>query len=152
MLRITRTVATVAALGTTLALAGSTASASAATAISDLPDTAPLVGKLYVPVTLTLACDGDPWFPFPFGGATVTIKQLVSGKNIAHGSASVGSLTCDGAPHAYTANVFPDSGAVFPGGGSDSPPFAKGDAVISAQMLTYSGSVTAGPEPIRLTK
>ena len=83
MLRITRTVATVAALGTTLALAGSTASASAATAISDLPDTAPLVGKLYVPVTLTLACDGDPWFPFPFGGATVTIKQLVSGKTIA---------------------------------------------------------------------
>jgi len=152
MSRTIRRVAIAAALASTVALAGA-ASASAAS-ITALSDSAPLVQKLYVPVVLTASCDPDPFFPVA-GTASVTIRQVVSGKNIAHGTGSISSMTCDGAQHDYTVNVFPDSGSVpFPGsGGGDSPPFQKGDAVVSATVGSYFGATaTAGPEPIKLTK
>ena len=150
MLRTIRRVAITAALASTVALAGA-ASASAATSIIGLSDSAPLIQKLYVPVVMTASCDPDPFFP-P-GSASVTIRQVVAAKNIAHGTGSISGMNCDGAPHDYTVNVFPDSASPFPGTGGDSPPFQKGDAVVSAQIGSFFGpSVTAGPEPIRLTK
>ena len=149
MLRTTRAVAVAAALATTVALAGA-ASASAATSISGLPSSAPIINKLYVPVALTASCDAlDPFYSF--GSASVTIRQVVSGKKVAHGTASLSSLTCDGTPHSYTVDVFPDSGGGFPGG-SDSPLFTKGDAVVTAQLWAYPASASAGPQPITLTK
>jgi hypothetical protein len=146
MLRTTRRAVLAAALGTTLALSAGTASASAAATISGLPDRVPIVNKLYVPIPLTVSCDSSD---FIFG-VSVTIRQLVSGKHIAHGTGTVNTLTCDAVPHDYTVNVFPDT-AGFPGG-TDSPPFAKGDAVVTAQASGFFGSASAGPQPIRLTK
>jgi hypothetical protein len=152
MLRTTRTVAVAAALASTVALAGA-ASASAATSISGLPASAPIVNRLYVPMALSVACDGDPW-GFPSSASvSVTLRQVVSGKNIAHGTASVGSLTCDGAPHDYTVSVFPDGVGMFTGT-NESPLFAKGDAVVSAQMnsIFTASSAMLGPQTIKLTK
>jgi len=153
MLRTTRRVAVVAALASTAALAGA-ASASAALTMSDLPSSAPIIQKLYVPIPLSLGCDPNPWGFFAPGYATVTIRQVVSGKTVAHGTATVTSVTCDGAPHDYTANVFPDTGGnMMMPSSSDSPPFAKGDAVVSAQFSTMNdGAVSAGPQPVKLTK
>jgi hypothetical protein len=149
MPRTIRRVALVAAITSAVALAGA-ASASAAS-ISDLPSSAPIIGKLYVPVSVTVSCDPfDPFFMF--GAASVTIRQVVSGKKIAHGTGNSSSLTCDSAPHATTINVFPDNGLPFPSAGGDSPPFAKGDAVISAMLSTAMGSYSAGPQSIKLTR
>lgn len=153
MLRTIRRAALVGALGTAVGLGAGTASASAAAKISGLPDKAPLVNQLFVPVTIVVTCGPptpDP-FPFPpFTTASVTIRQVVSRRHIAHGTASVNNLTCDNEPHAYTLNVFPDTGG-FPGG-ADSLPFKRGDAVISAQASTGFETVTAGPQTIRLTR
>ncbi|MEY2515008.1 MAG: hypothetical protein QOJ89_2366 [bacterium] len=149
MLRTTRRVAVAVALASAVALAGA-ASASAAS-IGGLPSSAPIISKLYVPVSVTVSCEPfDPFFMF--GSASVTIRQLVSGKNIAHGTGSANELTCDGTPHPQTVNVFPDSGIAFPGLGGDSPPFAKGDAVVSATLSTMMGTSYAGPQSIKLTK
>ncbi|MDX6678806.1 MAG: hypothetical protein QOE31_2858 [Solirubrobacteraceae bacterium] len=150
MLRTARRVAIAAALASTVALAGA-ASASAAVSVSGLPGSAPIVNKLYVPVAVTVSCDGFEPF-FPTGAASVTIRQVVAGKSVAHGTGTVSSLICDSAPHEYTVGVFPDGAGGFPFPGAESPLFRKGDGVISAQVSTYMGSVSAGPQPITLTK
>lgn len=148
MLRITRRVATLAALGSALALAAGASSASAATTVSGLPDSAPIINKLYVPVALTVTCD---YFDF-YSSVSVTIRQVVSGKNVAHGTAGVSGLQCDGAAHEYVANVFPDGSSPF--GGVESPLFSKGAAVVSAQSSPgFPGTPTGGvTQPITLTK
>lgn len=146
MLRTTRRAALAVALST-IGLGVGTATASAATTISGLPTTAPIVNKLYVPVPMTVSCDSSSFFT----SASATIRQVVAGKEIAHGTASINGLICDGLPHDYTINVFPDTGSGFPGG-SSSAPFKKGDAVLTAQVNTDFDFLTAGPQPIRLTK
>jgi hypothetical protein len=149
MSRTTRGVALAAVLVTAIGLGAGSATASAATpTISDLPTTAPLVDKVYVPVSITVTCDPNPFFMFE--SASVTITQTVH-KHVAHGTATNNSIVCDGAPHSYALNVFPDTGGGFPPA-SASPPFNKGTAVITAQVNGGSGSATAGPHPITLTK
>jgi hypothetical protein len=81
----------------------------------------------------------------------VVIKQVVRGKEIAHGSKPFPTLTCDSVPRTYDLDVFPDAGtATVPPSG----PFKKGDAVISAELTnvynTTQGAST-GPQTIRLT-
>lgn len=130
-----------------LALSAGTASAAAATAISQLPTEAPIINKLYVPISLTVTCSPSDFMGFP-GSLSVTIRQVVHGKEIAHGS-SWNSITCDDTPHDYTVSVFPDISSPFMG--SQSPPFKKGDAVISATVSSFFPEVvTAGPQSIRL--
>jgi hypothetical protein len=148
MLRITRRTALAAGLSTAMGLGVGSATASAATTISGLPTTAPIVNKLYVPLAMSISCDAPSFF---FMSASATIRQVVARKEIAHGTASINGLICDGVPHAYTINVFPDTASGFPGG-SSSAPFKQGDAVVTAQMSTDFDFVTAGPQPIRLTK
>jgi hypothetical protein len=150
MLRITRRLALVGALATAIGLATGTATASAASTISGLPTKAPIINKLYVPVSITVSCQTPDPFPFPFSMASVTIRQVVARNRIAHGTATINTLTCDGAPHDHTLNVFPDTGG-FPGLG-DSPPFKTGNAVITAQLSTGFDSVAAGPQTIKLTR
>lgn len=152
MFRTTRGVAFVATLATAIGLGAGAgvASASAATpTISGLPASAPIIDRVYVPVSITVACDPSPFFMFE--SASVTITQDAH-KQIAHGTASIfGGITCDGVPHAYTLNVFPDTGSGFPPS-SASPPFTRGTAVLTAQVNGGSGSATAGPQTITLTK
>jgi len=151
MLRITRRVALVGALTTAVGLGSGTAIASAASTISGLPSKAPIVNRLYVPVPITVSCESSDQFPFPsFASASVTIRQVVGPRRIAHGTAPVAALICDGLPQDYTVNVFPDTGG-FPGG-NDSPPFKKGNAVLTAQVSSgFEPAVTAGPQTIKLT-
>jgi hypothetical protein len=153
MLRTTRLGALGIALSTAVVLGAGTATASAATTVSGLPDTAPIINQLYVPVPLTISCDqSDPYYYY-YASASATIRQVVNGKEIAHGTGSVNGLTCDDAPHDYTVSVFPDSASgPFD---SASPLFKKGAAVLSAQASSgfFSGaSATAGPQPLTLTK
>lgn len=146
MLRRTRRLAALATGCTLLALGAGTAVASADT-ISALPTEAPIINKLYVPIALTVSCSPSSYFGFP-GDLSVTIRELVHGKTIAHGTSS-SSLTCDDSPHDYTVSVFPDTSGFF---GSQSAPFKKGDAAISAAVSNgfYPTTTTAGPQPIRL--
>lgn len=80
---------------------------------------------------------------------SVTIREVVQGKTIAHGTSS-SLLTCDDSPHDYTVSVFPDTSGFF--AGSASAPFKKGDAAISAAISNdfYPTTTTAGPQLIRL--
>jgi len=145
-----RTICRVAALATgctVLAFGAGTAVASANT-ISALPTEAPIINKLYVPIPLTVSCSPG-YYGFP-RNLSVTIRQVVQGNTIAHGTSSM-SVTCDDTPHDYTVNVFPDGSAY---GSSASAPFKKGDAAISAAVTNYYSypptPVTAGPQSIRL--
>lgn len=147
MLRRTRRLATLATGCTVLALGAGTAVASADT-ISDLPTEAPIINKLYVPIPLTVSCSPSSYFGFP-GNLSVTIREVVQGKTIAHGTSS-SSLTCDDSPHDYTVSVFPDTSGFY--ASSESALFKKGDAAVSAAVSNgfYSTTITAGPQPIRL--
>lgn len=151
MLRTIRRAALGVALSTAAVLGTGTATASAATTVSGLPERAPIINQLYVPVSLTISCDA---FYYYSASASATIRQVVNGKEIAHGTGYVNALTCDGAPHDYTVSVFPDSASPY-GPTSASPLFKKGDAVLSAQLTTYYYApitATAGPQPLTLTK
>ena len=132
-----------------IAATAGTASASAATTMSDLPAEAPLVDRLHVPVTMTISCSPSSAFPglpaLP-GTLSVTIRQVVQGKSIAYGT-GMATIPCDDTPHEATADVFP-SGP--PSGASQSPPFKKGTAVIAATFSTFGSSLSAGPQSIRL--
>ncbi|MCA1689492.1 MAG: hypothetical protein LC720_03330, partial [Actinobacteria bacterium] len=142
MSRTARGVGVVLALATAIGLGAGTATASAATpTISGLPTTAPILDKVYVPVSFTVTCDASPFFNFESG--SVTITQYVH-KQIAHGTATINGIICDSVPHSYTVNVFPDTGSGFPST-SVSPPFSRGTAVLSAQVNGGSGSATVGP-------
>lgn len=132
-----------------IALAAGPASASAATTMSDLPAEAPLVDKLYVPITTTISCSpasAFPGLPALPGTLSVTIRQVVQGKSIAYGT-GMATVTCDDTPHETTAHVFPSGG---PSGASQSPPFKKGTAVISATFGNFGSSLSVGPQSIRL--
>jgi len=146
-MRITRRMAAVAGGVLGLGLAAGTAQAAAATlTMSPLPDVAPLVQKLYVPVAVTIACDPsvDPLGSYYQG--SVMIRQVVR-KQVAHGSQFF-SGTCDGTPHTMTLNVFPEPAY---GGAPPSSPFKKGNAVISANAsMWYGGTASQGPQAIRL--
>jgi hypothetical protein len=154
MLRTTRLAALGIALSTAVVLGAGTATASAETTVSGLPDTAPIINQLYVPVSLTISCDqSDPSYPFG-ASASATIRQVVNGKQIAHGTGSVYGLTCNGEPHVYTVSVFPDASGPFDSA-SASPLFKKGAAVLSAQASSgfiFGASASAGPQPLTLTK
>jgi hypothetical protein len=79
MLRTTRLGALGIALSTAVVLGAGTATASAATTVSGLPDTAPIINQLYVPVSLTISCDqSDPYYYY--ASASATIRQVVNGK------------------------------------------------------------------------
>jgi len=151
MLRTTRAAAVAAALASTVALAAGAATASADTSISGIPASAPIVNKLYVPVTLTVSCDPNPGF-FQFGTLSVTIRQLVSGKNIAHGTATRNNVSCDGYAAEYAVDVFPETTGAPSFGSADSPPFTKGDAVISARISNFYTSAGVDAQTIKLTK
>lgn len=145
-----RTICRVAALATgctVLAFGAGTAVASA-DSISALPTEAPIINKLYVPITMTVSCSPG-YYGFSSSNLSVTIRQVVQGNTIAHGTSSM-SVTCDDTPHDYTVSVFPD-GSNY--GGSASALFKKGDAAISAVVgnyYSYYPPVTAGPQSIRL--
>ena len=143
-----RTICRVAALATgctVLAFGAVTAVASADT-MSALPTEAPIINKLYVPITMTVSCSPG-YFGSPNGNLSVTIRQVVHGNTIAHGTSSM-SVMCDDTPQDYTVSVFPDADGYQT---TASAPFKKGDAVISATISKYySPPVTAGPQSIRL--
>jgi len=89
MFRTARGVAFAATLATAIGLGAGAgvASASAATpTISGLPASAPIIDRVYVPVSITVTCDPSPFFMFE--SASVTITQNAH-KQIAHGTASV---------------------------------------------------------------
>ena len=134
-----------------LAFAAGVSQASAATTIAPLPASAPLVEKLYVPLSITVSCDPpiDFWTSIVGG---VAIKQVIRNKEIAHGAMSLPRLTCDSVPHTYDINLFPDAGTAT---APPSAPFKKGDAVISVDVGNIYDSSTqhawVGPQTIRLT-
>jgi hypothetical protein len=144
------TAATITAGGIVLALSAGVSQAAAATTIDPLAASAPLVEKLYVPLSVTVTCDPptDWWASFV---GDVVIKQVIRGKQIAHGATALPSLTCDSVPHTYDIDVFPDAGtATVP----PSAPFKKGDAVISVDVSNLYSSTdraSSGPQTIRLT-
>ena len=100
---------------------------------------ATLVAGVYLAVPVTITCLADQAFFQDELSVSVTQK---AGKAIAHGSGGfyyqspdyngigVGvPVTCDGLPHAYMANVFPD----IPENGA-AIPFKGGKAVVSASF------------------
>jgi hypothetical protein len=124
---------------------GVTAPASAAVTVS-VPAKADLTARLLVVVPVTVTC-GPYEVPPAFESLSVQLSQAVK-KKIAQGGAFPGMgtpfLTCDGAPHTYTANVIANSSG---------PPFRKGDALITATAGVSgatSESGSAGPQVIRL--
>jgi hypothetical protein len=125
--------------------------AAAATTIDPLPASAPLVQKLYVPLSITVACDPPVDFWTSIVG-NVAIRQVVRNKEVAHSSMWLPPLTCDGAAHAYDVNLFPDAGTAT---APPSVPFKKGDAVISVDVGNiYDSSAQhawVGPQTIRLS-
>ena len=62
-------------------------------------------------MSLTIRCDQS--YYYYFASASATIRQVVNGKEIAHGTGYVNGLTCDGESHDYTVSVFPDASGPF---------------------------------------
>jgi hypothetical protein len=110
------------------------------------------VERLYVPLAVTVTCDPFEtwygWSRFMYGG--VVIKQVVRGREIAHGSKAL-TVTCDSVARTYEIDVFPDVGTAT---APPSIPFKKGDAIISMEltdMYNSAGATSTGPQTIRLT-
>jgi hypothetical protein len=125
---------------------GVAAPASAAVTVS-VPAKADLTARLLVVVPVTVTC-GPYEVPPLFSSLSVQLSEAVK-KQIAQGQVFLGMgtalVTCDGAPHTYTANVVANSSG---------PPFRKGDALITATASAFTGTTndqgTAGPQVIRL--
>jgi hypothetical protein len=111
-----------------------------------------LVNGVYlaVPVSVTCPVLTDPYSVIAQDGFSVNITER-TGKALAYGSAVIsyqspayngltfGSpVTCDGSPHTYVLDVFPQQGYQSP----NSPPFKGGKAVASGgfDLLVYDPS------------
>jgi hypothetical protein len=120
---------------------------------------ATLVAGVYVAVPVTVTCVADEASIFA-DEIDVSLTQK-AGRELAHGSGGIGyqspaynaigfgtPVTCDGLPHTYSVDVFPDLSP-----DSSSGPFSGGKAVAQAFFSITDFSfhqffVTAGPTTI----
>jgi hypothetical protein len=101
--------------------------------------TATLQSRVLLTVPVTVTC--DPFGDF-FSMSFVSVEQA-SGRQIAHGSSFIPTITCDSAPHTYPVSVLADASG---------PPFHGGQAIVSASVNLFgslgSEGGSAGPQSV----
>jgi hypothetical protein len=123
----------------------------------DVGSAGTLVAGVYVVVPVTVTCVADEASIFS-DSIEVTLRQK-SGRTLVQGSGVIGyqspafngigfgsPVTCDGLPHTYTVNVFPEEGITFTGGRAVASAFFNISDFSFQQFFVSTGPTTI---PIR---